>query len=60
MYAELAFLQLFVREEEIEFPQPVKDVELGRKQKHLLQELEVCVCVLKLVIMQEQLSVTFI
>ena len=45
MYAELAFLQLFIREEEIELPQPVReDVELGRKQKHLLQELEVCVC----------------
>ena len=43
MYAELAF---FVWEEEIELPQPVKeDVEIGRKQKHLLQELEVCVCV---------------
>jgi hypothetical protein len=45
MYAELAFLQLFVREEEIELPQPVsEDVELERKQKLLLQELEVCVC----------------
>lgn len=44
MYAELAFLQLFVREEETELPQPVsEDVELGRKQKHLLQELGVCV-----------------
>ena len=31
MYAELVF-QLFIREEEIELPQPVrKDVELGRK-----------------------------
>ena len=51
MYAELAFLQLFIREEEIELTQRVRDdVELGRKQKHLVQELEVCVCVLKLVI----------
>ena len=42
MYAELAFLQLFVKEE-IDLPQIVNaDKELNRKEKTELAELEVC------------------
>ena len=45
MYAELAFLQLFVNEE-IELAQIINaDKELNRKEKALLAELEVCLII---------------
>lgn len=43
MYAELALINLFVCEGEIELPEEVKeDKELNRNRKKLVAELEVC------------------